>query len=361
MAEQNQPLSVRIDPIKYLSRLPEFNGDYRELQNFTNLVDRVHPILAAYDEPSQLLFSDLIKARLTGRAREIIEINCQAQSWADIRTILNNNFGDRCSLEELFDKLKSTNFTSNSVEFYNEIKQRLRNLNNKTILTIGPGPAANECARNNRRTALNVFKEKIPEPMRTILTCRNPETLEGAMEILFQAGYAYSSPSGGISSAYGKPPNKSRQYHSSTQISSHNRQTQRQTNNNGPNFSHNRQGRTDQINYNQHNGQYLPQRSNNQNNFNQHNRQHLPQSNYNQHNRQYLPQRNNNQNNYNQHDGRGNWNPFRRQDRTNSQWDNRLPTPEPMDINKFETPTNHNQNIHKNENFRSSASGNYHI
>lgn len=163
--------------------------------------------------------------------------------------------------------------------------------------------------------------------MRTILTCRKPETLEEAMEILFQAGYAYNSPSCGISSAYGKPPNKP---HSSTQNSSHNRQTQRQTSNNGQNFS---QGRIDRNKYNQHNGQYSP----------------------------HSAQRSNNQNNYNQHDGRGNWNPFKRQDRRNPQRDNRFPTPEPMDINKFETPNNHDQNICKNENFRSSASRNYHI
>ncbi|KNC25514.1 hypothetical protein FF38_01480 [Lucilia cuprina] len=40
------------------------------------------------------------------------------------------------------------------------------------------------------RTALNVFRAKIPEPMRTILACRNPQTLEEAMNILFTSGYA---------------------------------------------------------------------------------------------------------------------------------------------------------------------------
>lgn len=52
MIEKNQPLSVQRDPIKYLSRLPEFNRDYRQLQKFTNLIDRVYEILAPYDDPS---------------------------------------------------------------------------------------------------------------------------------------------------------------------------------------------------------------------------------------------------------------------------------------------------------------------
>lgn len=194
-------LSISIDPLKYLGNLPEFSGDYRDLQNFINLIDRVHPILRAYDEPSQLLFSDIIKSKLKGKAREVIEINCQAQSWNDIKQILTNNFGERNSLEELFDRLKSVSFKTNSIEFYNEIKIRLRSLNNKTINLLGAGPAASECARNNMRTALNIFKEKVPEPMKTILTCRNPDSLETAIDILFQSGYAYNTGSNGIFSS----------------------------------------------------------------------------------------------------------------------------------------------------------------
>lgn len=155
--------------------------------------------------------------------------------------------------------------------------------------------------------------------MRTILVCNKPETPEETIKILFQASYAYSSPAGGIFSAYGKPPNKPQyQYHSSTQNSSHNRQTQRQTGNNRQNFS---QGRTDRNIYNQHNGHYSP----------------------------HIAQRSNNQNNYNQHDGQSNWNPFKRQYRTNPHRDNHLSTPEPMDTT--ETSNNRHQNIGKKKIF----------
>ncbi|GBP06329.1 hypothetical protein EVAR_70291_1 [Eumeta japonica] len=57
---------------------------------------------------------------------------------------------------------------------------------------MGQGQEAlNAVALNNSRTALNIFKSKIPEPMKTILACRNPTTLEDAMNILFEAGYAH--------------------------------------------------------------------------------------------------------------------------------------------------------------------------
>ncbi|KAI8116841.1 hypothetical protein CVS40_11172 [Lucilia cuprina] len=76
------------------------------------------------------------------------------------------------------------------------------------------------------KTALNVFKEKIPEPMRIILTCRKPQTLEVAMEMQFQADYAYVTSTSEIFPSYGKPPNKK---------GHKNRQTYRQVGNNNSN------------------------------------------------------------------------------------------------------------------------------
>uniref|UniRef100_A0A1A9WQ36 Uncharacterized protein n=1 Tax=Glossina brevipalpis TaxID=37001 RepID=A0A1A9WQ36_9MUSC len=57
-----------------------------------SITERIHPLLQAYDAPSQYLFADLIKSRLKGKATEAIEINCQAQSWVEIKNVLVNNF-----------------------------------------------------------------------------------------------------------------------------------------------------------------------------------------------------------------------------------------------------------------------------
>lgn len=183
--------AIILDPIKYLERLPEFSGVKRDLYTFVSLIDRIHPVLRQYDELSQLVFSDLIKSRLRGKARETVEINFQAQSWTDVKTILMNNFGEKYGIEELYDRMRSVTFKTNTVDFYNEIRDKLRSLNNKTCMIMGGDPGAGELARNNMRSALNIFKEKIPEPMRTILACRDPGSLEEAMEILFKSGYAY--------------------------------------------------------------------------------------------------------------------------------------------------------------------------
>lgn len=183
------PNHIQIDPIKYLNNIAQYNGNRNDLITFTRLIDRIHPLLTTYDELSQLVFSDIIKSRLVGKAREVIEINTQAQSWNSIKSVLENNFGEKKSCEELFDELRAVTFNKTTIDFYNDIKYRLRRLCNKAIMVLGEGEAANQVALNNQRSALHVFKNKMPEPMRTVLACRNPSTLEEAMDILFENGY----------------------------------------------------------------------------------------------------------------------------------------------------------------------------
>lgn len=315
--------SVSINPIKYLNSLPEFHGDNRELYTFINLIDRVHPFLQTFDAASQLLFSDVIKSKLKSKAREIIEINYQATAWTDIKGILINNFGDRRSCDELYDELRATIFKTNTLEFFNEIKSKLRRLNNKTLMVIGENPGANECAANNRRTALNIFKSKIPEPMKTILVCRNPTTLESAMDILFQAGYAYLNSNGTQTLRSNRPNNQQRLPNNQQQ----------------PNVRQNQPNRNNQPNYTQQNipnNTYTQQNNGNTSNNQQQYRNPFktyPQNHYTQ---QQQPK---NQGNYNQSNNfrpqpqDNNYQPKRPRFENNQQQ-------EPMDINNYEMTDN---------------------
>ena len=85
---------ISIDPIKFLSNIPEFSGDYGDLYTFLKLIDRVQPLLNEYNNISQLTFVDIIKSRLRGKAREIMEINCQVESLLEMKKILIINFGE---------------------------------------------------------------------------------------------------------------------------------------------------------------------------------------------------------------------------------------------------------------------------
>lgn len=315
---QPNPPSIVLDPIKYLERLPEFNGDKRDLYNFITLVDRVYPLLRQYDEMSQLVFSDLIKSRLRGKARETIEINFHAQSWTDVKKILMNNFGEKYSIEDLFDQMRAVSFKTNTIEFYNEIKDKLRNLNNKTSMIMGGNTGAGQIATNNMQSALNIFKEKIPEPMRTILACRNPSTLEDAMEILFKSGYAY----------YGnktvKPGNNSYGTNNRLKIENNlNRQSSGHSNSSNRQTYQNSHTRTN--NHQAPNQHYNPHYQQNPNNH-----RHFSNPNWRQHNSHY--QQNPNNQNYQRNFNSPNIPNFHQNGQPN-QRNNFLPVPEPMDVN----------------------------
>lgn len=188
--------SLNVNPMKYLGGLPDFGGHFGELQNFIDLVDRIHPVLTTYDNLSQHIFSDVIRSKFKGRAREIIEINYHLRSWQDTKTLLVNNFGDRLSVDQLFDELKSINFRTHSQEFYNEVKVVLRRLNVKTRTIYENDQNNLELnIKANINAGLSLFKNKLPEPMKSIILCRNPDTLEGAMNILHESGYAFHRPS----------------------------------------------------------------------------------------------------------------------------------------------------------------------
>lgn len=186
------PRVLSIDPLKYLERVPEFNGKFGTLQNFINLIERITPLIIQYDEFSKGILSDIIKSKLTGKAREVIEINNHVQSWEDIKVVLNNNFGDRLSVEQLFDELRRQTFKTNAVDFYNDIKNILRRLNMKTEQDLqNDNINLKRYLDANINSALNVFKNKVPEPLKSILSCRNPTTLETAMKMLHESGYAF--------------------------------------------------------------------------------------------------------------------------------------------------------------------------
>lgn len=321
-------LTLTIDPLKYLEKLPEFSGDYRDLENFTNLITKIYPTLSRYDALSQSIFSDVIKSKLRGRAREVIEINNHITTWVEIKNILINNFGDRSSVEELFDQLRGATFKTNCADFYSDIKIVLRRLNVKSKLASGDDVAlATQTITNNKTSALTIFKNKIPEPMRSVLYCRNPTTLENAMDILHESGYAYSNVSSHKPvNAYPRNNNGNNNFYKNNNNNS--------TNNN---FSNNNNRPSNDKQYNNNYRSPVNGNQNNRNNTYQNQRYERPNLNFRTQNS--FPQHNNNVTNRNSFQYRNQQiqeNPIR-----NPQYGNpnnlrqnyQLPPPEPMDVN----------------------------
>lgn len=350
MANPNQ---IQLDPIKYLNSIPQYNGNRSDLMTFIRLIDRIHPMLITYDELSQLVFSDIIKSRMVGKAREILEINTQARSWTSIKSVLENNFGEKKSCEELFDELRAVSFNRTTVDFYNDIKFRLRRLCNKAVMVLGEGEAANQVAINNQRSALHIFKNKMPEPMRTVLACRNPSTLEEAMGILFENGY----------DRMGKDGRVIKKQVNENEDNGSNQDSRNNSENDNRNYRNNQRNNYNRQNYNRESSNFNNSNNNRQNyrrennSFGQNNReingnnnQHFYNNNYNSknNNRQNYRREDNSFNNNNQ----GNNGNNNRQFYNDQNYQQQLPQgrqPEPMEVNNV-------------QNFQEAAStANFHI
>ena len=59
----------------------------------------------------------------------------------------------------------------------------------KTKLRYELEPDFNEKIVANKRAALDVFKNKLPEPLKSLLICRDPTSLETAIQILHENTY----------------------------------------------------------------------------------------------------------------------------------------------------------------------------
>lgn len=66
------------------------------------------------------------------------------------------NFGEKYSVEDLFDRMRVVSYKTKIIEFYNEIKDKLRSLNIKTSMIMGGKAGVGQIA----------------EPLRLILACR---------------------------------------------------------------------------------------------------------------------------------------------------------------------------------------------
>lgn len=364
--------TLNIEPLKYLSRLPELDGSFDRLQNFIDLINRIYPTLQTYNEVSQLVFLDVIKSKLIGKAREVMDINYHVNSWPEIKTLLNHNFGDKKSSDQLFDELRSIPFRTNSQDMYNEIKGILRRLNVKTTNESNTNDEnLKSLLKANINSALEIFKRKLPEPMKSILYCRAPEDLEAAINIIHESGYAYYNPYNRTQRVHNAFGNYNRNTDSRQGYNNFNRQPQNLQVNSRPrgrnNFSS--EGRTSpryNIASQIPNNNNLQQRfnnnpSNNNNSYRYNSTSNGSTTNRNNYNPQqrfsynrypYGPNNNQSNNNGNFSQNTGHNNPTYYNNTNNS---NSVPTSEPMEVDMLQA--NRNEAIgHLPENFRSPAS-----
>lgn len=279
-----------IDPVKYLEKITPFDGQSEGLKNFMDGINTILPTMILYNDVSQRIFLNIIKGKLTHKARQIAEIHGHLTTWDQLRQVLHNNFSDRRNIFQLIDELRTCKFKNNVINFYNEIQNKLQILNVRTSNEYNLENQINlrnETMLANTRLALDIFKNKLPEPVRALIYARNPEDLHTAINIVGEAGYLHYSGRENYSinpKQYNNNSSNFRSYGNNNFPRNHTPNLQN-TNNSG-NFRHDR--------FANNNRNYL-QQTNNSGNFRNYNSNNSRQSrNYSHQNNMSLP--NNNQN-----------------------------------------------------------------
>lgn len=179
---------LELNPLKYIERLSTFDGRTEDLPIFLNNVDDIIPTLLTYNEQSQRMCINLLKSKFIGRARQAIEIHTHLTKWIDIKAMLLENFGGFKNSYQLYEDLRSSQFRGDVLKFYNYIQKTLSLLNQKCLQEGNHL----DIPRNNE-TALQIFKEKLPVHMRTILYSLKPSSMESALHELSQAQFVNNS------------------------------------------------------------------------------------------------------------------------------------------------------------------------
>ncbi|XP_055371860.1 putative uncharacterized protein DDB_G0277255 [Condylostylus longicornis] len=89
--------------------------------------------------------------------------------------------------------MKLKGLKCSAIRIFNTLPDDIRNCKGNSN-KIKDEPNAEAIIRANIQTGLRIFKEKLPEPMRSVIFSRNPASLEDAIEVLYEGDYADFNP-----------------------------------------------------------------------------------------------------------------------------------------------------------------------
>lgn len=161
--------------------------------------EEVEPFVTYYDgaynwqltvEQAAIAMS-ILRSKISGEPLQSLISHPELTRWTEIKALLRKSFMDHRSVECLIDALVTAQLRGSVVEFHKYLSQ----LRAKAVLRYKiDNPTATRAEINNNasmigRIAVKQFKNKLYEPLRSILEMRCPETLEDAMDILRNTNY----------------------------------------------------------------------------------------------------------------------------------------------------------------------------
>lgn len=173
----------------YSENIPNFNGDKHMLPAFIGACDDL--VISFQDRqevnnPINRAIVRTIISKLRGHASELVSPRDELNSWPLIKEFLHSAFSDRRSEKTLLNDLMTAYLNKN--ETFAEFGSRLQLLRSLLVAKLNEtgDPAAVKQIKivNYEQLALTTFINNLSKDIRIIVKCKNPQTLETALQIV---------------------------------------------------------------------------------------------------------------------------------------------------------------------------------
>lgn len=185
-SSQPQPKMAQPTIRDYLDTVPPFNGDPILISNFILACEN---ILDTLGRPTDNAFNSFliahIRNKLTGRAAQLISVR-NLRSWPELKEAILFTFGDQRDEDALMRDLTMLKQENNetSLRFGEKCQDILSLLLSRVNSTEINEILKAEKIRMYRNLAVKTFIKGVKEPYSLIVRCRNPQTLEEAINII---------------------------------------------------------------------------------------------------------------------------------------------------------------------------------
>lgn len=167
-----------------IREISTFDGtDPNQLPDFLAQVEALLPSILPFTENNRNILFGYLKNKCTGATKEALHRHGTISNWQELKEVLLNNFGEKQTSRELMDKLKTWRLNSTIEKYHYDINKLRNKLHNRRLTHGEEGFSTEEI----NRISLQVFRDHLPEPTKTMIFARNPNTLEAAFKIILEA------------------------------------------------------------------------------------------------------------------------------------------------------------------------------
>lgn len=182
------PLTVDAIPTEISSIIPKFDGDERLLNLYIKKCEYVINCYKKEDNPAQDLYVfHVVSSKLIGKAAHLISERPDIESWAVLKSVLTQHFGDPRSEECIAIQLETLKINHNEsyLDFCNRIQQVKSTLIAKVNLLFDDNVRRSKVTIYDNM-AMNVFLFNLPEDLIRIVRLKSCRSLEQALSIVLE-------------------------------------------------------------------------------------------------------------------------------------------------------------------------------